>query len=112
MSVCDDIRSGKYENKVPYSIPDMEPINETKTTIARARELRAAHTTAKVEQRRLWQAEEGRMIDLLRTDLEAEHGVTGHPKAGVLWSLAWQHGHSGGLQDVVSHYEEFVELLG
>ncbi len=111
MSVRDDIAAGKYENHVPYSPPPMPEIDETKTTIARAREIREAYQASKLDQHRLHQEEGGRLTTLLKADLEAENGVVGHPKANLLWSLAWEHGHSSGYSDVVNYYDNFVELL-
>lgn len=46
-----------------------------------------------------------------KTNLEREHGLTGHPKADLLWRLAWEDGHSGGWDDIASVYSEFAELL-
>lgn len=80
-------------------------------TVREAREHTIAEKNRVHEQRRLHRENGGRMTDLLRRDLEAEHGVAAHPRAGKLWSLAWEHGHSSGYSDVVNYYEEFVELL-
>ena len=49
--------------------------------------------------------------DILKTDLETEHGLTNHPKRDKLWSLAWEHGHSYGYSEVAGYYEDFSELL-
>lgn len=32
-------------------------------------------------------------------------------KASKAWSIAWEHGHSSGYNDVVSYFEELVELI-
>jgi hypothetical protein len=34
-----------------------------------------------------------------------------NPKVGMLFSLAWEHGHAGGLSDVVNWFEELAELI-
>ena len=47
----------------------------------------------------------------LRASLEEEHDMARHPKAGLLWNLAWEHGHGNGYSEVLSYYEDFVELL-
>ncbi len=46
-----------------------------------------------------------------REDLESEYGLSEHPKRNVLWHLAWEHGHSSGLWNVYSWYDELSELL-
>lgn len=111
MSVRDNLREGKYENKVLYSIPPMEPIDETTTTIAQAKVLKEQHAERKRQQRRLHNEEDGRLTDLLKSDLESENGLVGHPKADVLWRIAWEHGHSSGYSDVINWYEDLVELV-
>lgn len=61
-----------------------------------------------------WEAyknEEARINEQFSKDLAAEHGITGHPKEAKLMALAWEHGHSCGLSEVVNYYEQFVELL-
>ena len=34
-----------------------------------------------------------------------------HPKFGLLWNLAWERGHAGGIEDVVQYFEEMAELI-
>ena len=85
MLVRESLAAGRYENKVPYS--------------------------SQKEQRTRHREEEHRMNDLLRADLEQEHGVAGHAKADRLWALAWEHGHSSGYGEVITYYEDFVTLL-
>ena len=38
-------------------------------------------------------------------------GINEHPKRERAWSMAWDHGHSSGLNDVLHHLEELSELL-
>lgn len=49
--------------------------------------------------------------EVFRADLEAEYGTADHPKAQKLWDKAWEHGHSGGLNNVLYWYDEFYELI-
>jgi hypothetical protein len=46
----------------------------------------------------------------LRAQCETECGMSGHPKADLLWEFAWGAGHSSGLQEVYNEYQRFVEL--
>lgn len=110
MYVRDNLDAGKYENKTPYSI-ERVPVDDEKMTIRQAREHVEAEKQRDRDQRRLHRENEGVMNDLLRADLEIEHGVADHPKAGKLWSLAWDHGHSSGYSEVIGYYEELAELL-
>jgi hypothetical protein len=110
MNVRDNLASGKYENRVSYSI-ERVPVDEQNMTVAQAK----THTESEKErnraQHRAHMAEEGRLTQLLKNDLEVEHNLVGHPMADKLWAKAWQHGHSSGYYDVVNYYEDFMELL-
>lgn len=44
-------------------------------------------------------------------DIFEEFGVTGHPKADKVMSLAWARGHSEGLHSVYAEFVELVELI-
>ena len=46
-----------------------------------------------------------------KSDLEAYHGTTDHPKRDLLYSKAWEHGHSVGLREVAVIYNDLVELV-
>lgn len=51
------------------------------------------------------------LVDKLRSDLERHHGLANHPKAGLLWSLAWDLGHAYGANEIKSHYDDLAGLL-
>ena len=52
-----------------------------------------------------------RRDEIFKADLLAEHGLTDHPKAQAIYRLAWEHGHAGGLSEVVNYFIEFAELV-
>lgn len=110
MSVYEDINAGKYENKVAYDVADPEP-DKTKVTAAEYETWQAGRRGRKNAQRQLWQAENDRLARLFQADLEAEHGLTGHPKAAMLFGIAWERGHSSGYTDVANVYDEISQLL-
>ena len=110
-SVYDNIQAGKYENKLKY------PSHEDAPNRARIAELKAE--IEKLQQgdkdwRRVameaYHRESGLLTLQLRGDLEAEHDMTGHPKALVLWIKAWDEGHSNGFSEVATCYADLVEL--
>ena len=49
--------------------------------------------------------------DRHQATLEARHGLTGHPKADKLYSLAWDMGHSAGYGEVENYYSDMADLL-
>lgn len=110
MSVRDNIEAGKYRNTVPYSPPDLV-IDPEKVTIAEAARLKEKHKADRAAQRKAWSEGEGAATALFRADLEAEEGLTGHPKADALWRIAWDRGHSSGYSEILECYEQMVELL-
>lgn len=110
MGARDNLAAGQYQNNVPYSLPALE-IDESTTTIAGARELKAQHKENRRQQHSLHNQEQGRISARVKADLEAEHGLAGHPKADLLWSKAWDHGHSSGYDEIISVYEDLAELL-
>jgi hypothetical protein len=60
--------------------------------------------------RKRWE-EEGRKREVHKNQLAEEHGVIGNPKLDKCYSLAWDHGHAYGLDEVASHFADFVELI-
>ena len=79
------IDMGKYDNHLPYG-------RET-------------------ESRKLWRAEQARLMEEFKVDLLAYLSLVGHPKADLLFDLAWDMGHSSGLLDVVDASLNLVELI-
>lgn len=85
------IAEGRYHNAIPYQLPN------------------DGHE-ARTQQRHRHLAEQARLRNLLKSDLEAEYGLSGHPKADRVFEIAWQHG-SLNLHAVVALYEAMVDLL-
>ena len=121
MSTYQNFIDGKYTNTAPYPTKPVEPAvlrkrareltNDELTSLA---EVTRAYDDAKAAYdaaRREHGAESGRLTALLQADLEAEYGVTGHPKAELLWSKAYDRGHSSGMGEVISVWVDLVELI-
>lgn len=51
------------------------------------------------------------IIDEFKAELFKELGIEKNPKAELLYSIAWQKGHSGGLGDVWAEACDLVELI-
>lgn len=104
------IRAGRYENKVPSGI-DKVPVDENTMTVRQAREHVEREKQRERDQRDARRAEEARLDEMFRADLERQYGLTGHPKADKVFSLAYERGHSGGREQVANEYSELAELL-
>lgn len=46
-----------------------------------------------------------------KKDLEEAYGITGHPKAGILFIIAFHHGNLNGHYGILKWYDELVHLL-
>ena len=46
-----------------------------------------------------------------KKELEEKEGLQNHPKADLLYSLAWEYGHYCGYEEVELYYHRLVELL-
>ena len=55
--------------------------------------------------------DEARLLVEFKKDLEAVFGTAGNPKADLLYSKAWDLGHDNGLNEVLTYYNDFVELI-
>lgn len=47
----------------------------------------------------------------LKAKILEKHGLSGHPKADILFQMAWDRGHADGLHAVESEADELVNLL-
>lgn len=58
-----------------------------------------------------YKQEQARLIALFRNDVLKSLGLFAHPRADVLWKLAWDRGHASGLTEVATEMEELSELM-
>jgi hypothetical protein len=120
-TIRERIRGDFYKSKVPYPDNVKKPevllkkaADLTSDEIASLTRVKADYEQALLdykESRARYNEESGRLYSLFRSDVEEANDMKGHPKADLLWSKAWEHGHSGGYGEVLSHYEDLVELV-
>lgn len=77
LTFSEKISSGYYHSKLPWAPVQKDP------QVAKA-----------------YHADCARLSDEFRDDLLADLGLTNHPKADKLYSLAYAYGHSSGYRDV------------
>lgn len=61
-----------------------------------------------------WQTyddDKARLIKQFEQDLAEEFGVTGNPKADLLFGKAWEQGHGSGFAEVCLVYADLVDLI-
>jgi hypothetical protein len=55
--------------------------------------------------------QEAATIELLKERLSDEHGIPRDKKFDQTWTLAWQYGHSAGLNEVEQYFNELAVLI-
>lgn len=121
MSMSANINAGKYKNTLPNpSKPEIPAVLKKRASELTADELsslmkvKADHEAAieaMNKARIAYRDEDARLEALFRSDMEAEYGMVGHPKADMLYSKADELGHSGGFSEIHNYYSELVELV-
>ena len=115
----------KYQNKIPYpKIIDFTTLHIYQGGIvlySGPEDKKPPNVSGVVERtidkealqaaRQAYGAETARLIQLFQDDLFEEYGVTDNPKRFKAYDLAWEHGHSSGLSEVVSFFEDLVDLI-
>ena len=107
----------KYKNMLRY--PERHPRPILPRNACKASIIEYAEKVGKWEEmdkafqeaRRQYYIEEKRVMSIFQEDLMKELGILGHPKAQLLYDIAWSHGHSDGLHSVVNWAEELVVLI-
>lgn len=89
-SFQEKIHDGFYQTKLPY--PGMKVPRQDPARVAYAED-------------------SGRLFELFKKDLFEEYGLTGHPKADMAFSIAWDMGHSSGLSEVDIYFAQIAPLL-
>lgn len=90
-TVRENIEAGKYTNHFPFGSNTNDP---------NWREVRDAYYE-----------EDKRVLNLFREDLEAEYGTANYAKKDKLYALAWEYGHSSGLNEVLGYYGDLSEII-
>ena len=121
MSVYDKVRNGDYETALAWpekpKLPDILSRygrDLSDADLARLPQVRRdyeASVSAHNEAARRYREDEGTLTAKFQEDIEEEFGTTGHDKAGLLFAKAWEHGHSSGLGEVYTAYQDLVELV-
>jgi hypothetical protein len=111
-SVYDKLRDGDYKNKLPYPIGPAtvglrtlrgQPVVDKDEVHLEGAEREAA--------RKAYREEESRLAEVFKADALAEVGLTGHPKADKVYSLATEYGHSAGFSEVMNYLPDLADLV-
>jgi hypothetical protein len=116
-SVWTKLENNAYQNREPYPIRPRKPSLSKTATPAEIRayadqleqyeeELRGTR-----ERMAAYNALTAALEAEFRADLEEYYGMTGHPKADLLYSKSWERGHAYGLSEVANVYSDLVDLV-
>jgi flagellar biosynthesis/type III secretory pathway protein FliH len=63
------------------------------------------------KKRDLERKREAEEIEAVKAELAAEYKIERNAKFDKTWSIAWEYGHSSGLDEVKNYFHELVELI-
>lgn len=110
MGVLENIQKGRYENKGAYPVQRNFRIYKTcehcGSTYLDVKE-KKRYTVAKLKYRH----DNAEMIKKLKQDIIEEAGVVDNPKANDLWDIAWDQGHSSGLNEVYNYFFDYLKII-
>lgn len=58
-----------------------------------------------------YNAEESRVIEKFKADMFDDLGISDNPKRNELYRVAWDYGHSSGIQEVYNYALDLVDLI-
>lgn len=93
-------------------MPSLEEIEKRRDELDRLE--REEKERIRLVKKKEWQArleEEKQELANFRESLELVNRVKGHPKAALLWELAFEEGHDNGLDEVEHYYQLMVRLI-
>lgn len=92
-----------------------DDVDKAKARLSKARdEVNAAELdfrAAQKKERARRQAEENAKVLAFKAEIAKEAGIENHPKLEKVWGLAWDMGHSYGLNDVRIYFLNLAELV-
>ena len=123
-TVLENIKNEIYVNKIPYPNSNYSSKNIINTIIEESgfkgspSELEQEYIRVQKEQKEKYIKERdlyhqgiNDCTNRFRNDLEEELGIVNNIKKDILWNIAYDHGHSEGMQGVYNWMNELVDLI-
>ena len=107
----------KYKNIDPYPNYPHKPHLKDKNCPDKLREYAVELEKYKLaeaefkKQKAIWHKKDGELQQQFKMDAFIELGIVDNPKANLLYSKAWEHGHANGLSEVWYYLQDLVELI-
>lgn len=121
MSVYEAVNAGEYKPTMPLPARVEKPAilrkrvdelsHDDMMEAVRAKAKYEADVASYTTAMEAYRKESGELEIKFQRDLEVENGVSGHPRAGLLYQLAYDRGHSSGMGEVALYYSEMADLI-
>jgi hypothetical protein len=121
ISVLDNISYSKYKVLLPYPekpklvaklVARVDSLSDDEILSIPAQRASYALALEKYkEQKEIYSQAIADKNRQFRADLEEEFKLSSHPKAELLWNIAWDKAHGSGLSEVYTEYSILAELL-
>ncbi len=104
--------AGEYSSRVSKPmLPSKHTSDEAAAYVIKLKEYEEVLQPEYKAKKDAYDAKSRDLLDEFKKDLFEEYGVTNNPKKDLLWSKAWDHGHSSGLGNVEYHFRDLVDLI-
>ena len=117
IAIRERIQAGEFNNKVAYPSDGVisEVCRDKKKRLGEIirEEARIKDEISKIRRELLQAYNEGERDarESFQKALEKEFDMENHPRRGMLWQRAWDEGHSGGYEEILTIYEGLLELV-
>lgn len=101
INALDNIKEGRYKNTMPYP----QPLPKT-DSISQNEEQKELLN----KQRHEWRLAELVLVQFFKRDLEKEFALLQRHHRKI-WNIAWEEGHSEGLEEVYYWYERLADIV-
>lgn len=111
------MNTNKYENTLPYPSKPIKPRMDSNPTKADAdryfKSMEEYELLIKkyLEDKDAYNDNEGKLREQFKQDLFVDLGIVDNPKKDLLFSIAWDKGHSAGLNEVYIEACSMVRLI-
>jgi len=113
MSMDENIKSGKYENKMEYpKKPSENDFRSNEDGVEKFHRIDYEVALSNFREAiRAYRQENVRLDNLFKADALEELGLTDHPKANRFFELCWNEGHGSGFYEVWNEMDKWSDLL-
>jgi hypothetical protein len=112
-----DLNFDDYKVKLPFPSKPKPPLLSPNHTIQDVQQYATSLKDFEAkdqfyrEEIKRWRQEEYRLLDRFKEDVLNAVGLKGKPYANLLYSKAWEEGHSAGLEEVFHYLDDYADFV-